>query len=439
MSLGIGIYEAMEASAVAKELTGEAWAELRRKAQAKVMKELPPELLGKYRDPEAKKAVKRLVLRVVESNQPTAHQHVKQTIVERLVNDISGYGPLEKYLDDPDITEIIVERWDKLQIEEHGALKPARGGFESEEHLRLVLERIIAPLGERLDWASPVVHARLPDGSRVCALIPPVTPAGAQVVIRKFRPGISMNDLVKWDTLPAGLARALAACVKGRLNIMVSGGTGSGKTTLLNALSEYIQPDLSIITIEKPIEMQLKHPHVRQWEARSANIEDKGEISVRFLVETALRSRPDIIIIGEVRGAEAYDLLNAMSTGHPGSMSTLHADDTAQAMDRLVAMATSAKELPGELIPGFAAEAIDLVVHATRMGDKKRRVVEVSEVIGVNEKGKIKVRPLVTYKVDQFSIEGIEGHWETTGAEFSLVNKLQDQGIKFPGWLGDMP
>lgn len=434
--MGIGIYEAMEASAAAKELTGEAWAELRRKAQAKVMKELPPELLGKYRDPEAKKAVRRLVLRVVESEQPTAHQHVKQTIVERLTNDISGYGPLEQYLDDPDITEIIVERWDRIQIEKNGALHQAEGKFESEEHLRLVLERIVAPLGERLDWASPVVHARLPDGSRVCALIPPVTPGGAQVSIRKFRPGVSMDDLVKWGTLPEELVQALAACVKGRLNIIVSGGTGSGKTTLLNALSEYIQPDLSIITIEKPIEMQLKHPHVRQWEARSANIEGKGEISIRFLVETALRSRPDIVIIGEVRGAEAYDLLNAMSTGHPGSMSTLHADDTSQAMDRLVAMATSAKELPGELIPGFAAEAIDLVVHATRMGDKKRRVVEVSQVMGVNERGKIKVQPLVVYKVDQFSTEGIQGHWESTGAEFSLVGKLRDQGIEFPGWLG---
>lgn len=431
----IGIYSAMEASASPHELSAAAWAELRRKAQNKVMQGLPPELLGRYRDPEAKAAVRRLVLQVVESEYPTYQHQVRMSIVERLTNEISGYGPLERLLDDPEVTEIIIERWDKLLIEKHGELTPYEGRFESEEHLRLVLERIIAPLGERLDWASPVVHARLPDGSRVCALIPPVTPSGAQASIRKFRPGVSMDDLVRWGALPEGLKNALAACVRGRLNIIVSGGTGSGKTTLLNALSEFIPENLSIITIEKPIEMQLKHPHVRQWEARSANIEGKGAISMSFLLETALRSRPDIIIVGEVRGAEAYALLQAMSTGHPGSMSTLHADNTSQAMDRLVAMAVAAKELPGELIPAYAAETVDLVVHVMRMADRKRRVVEVSEVVGV-ENGKIQVKPLVVYKVDRFSPDGIEGHWEETGAEFSRVGKLRDQGVEFPGWLG---
>ena len=193
------------------------------------------------------------------------------------------------------------------------------------------------------DWSSPTVDARLPDGSRVCAVIPPIAPDGTTVAIRKFRPNVSMEDLVKWGMLPESVRKGLEACVRGRLNIIVSGGTGSGKTTFLNALSEYISHKLSIITIENPVEMQLRHPNVRRWEARPPNIEGKGEVDMMSLVITALRSRPDIIIVGEVRGREAFAMMQAMNTGHLGSMTTLHANNTAQAMERLVAMVASAR------------------------------------------------------------------------------------------------
>lgn len=418
-----------------QELDKETWQRLRKKAQEKVLREAPKEILGKYRDPEAKNVVRRYIQMVVENELPSLHYQVRQTVTERLVNEIQGYGPLEQFLDNPDITEIIVERYDKIMLEEKGELKKADVKFDSEEHLRLVIERIIAPLGRRLDWASPTVDARLPDGSRVCAVIPPVSPEGTTVTIRKFRPNVSMEDLVNWGMLSEDVRKGLEACVRGRLNIIVSGGTGSGKTTFLNALSEYISHKLSVITIENPIEMQLRHPNVRKWEARPPNIEGKGEIDMMSLVITALRSRPDIIIVGEVRGREAYAMLQAMNTGHLGSMTTLHANNTAQAMERLVAMVSSAQELPKELVPAYISETIDLVIHLMRMADGKRRLVEISEVMGEKD-GKIILNPLVKFNVEKFEEGKITGRWEKIN-KFSRIDTLKDRGVSFPGFVSN--
>lgn len=429
------LYEAMEMQQSVQELDKETWQRLRKKAQEKVLREAPKEILGKYRDPEAKNVVRRYIQMVVENELPSLHYQVRQTVTERLVNEIQGYGPLEQFLDNPDITEIIVERYDKIMLEEKGELKKADVKFDSEEHLRLVIERIIAPLGRRLDWASPTVDARLPDGSRVCAVIPPVSPEGTTVTIRKFRPNVSMEDLVNWGMLSEDVRKGLEACVRGRLNIIVSGGTGSGKTTFLNALSEYISHKLSVITIENPIEMQLRHPNVRKWEARPPNIEGKGEIDMMSLVITALRSRPDIIIVGEVRGREAYAMLQAMNTGHLGSMTTLHANNTAQAMERLVAMVASAQELPKELVPAYASETIDLVIHLMRMADGKRRLVEISEVMGEKD-GKIILNPLVKFNVEKFEEGRITGRWEKVN-EFSRIDTLKDRGVSFPGFVSN--
>lgn len=427
------IYEAMETQQSVQELDKNTWQNLREKAQKKVLNEAPKEVLGKYRDPEAKNIVRRYIQMVVENELPSFNFQARQGITERLVNEIQGYGPLEQFLDDPKVTEVIVERYNKIMIEEDGELRDVNITFDSEEHLRLVIERIIAPLGRRLDWSSPTVDARLPDGSRVCAVIPPIAPDGTTVSIRKFRPNVSMEDLVKWEMLTESVRKGLEACVNGRLNIIVSGGTGSGKTTFLNALSEYISPKLSIITIENPVEMQLRHPNVRRWEARSANIEGTGEVNMMSLVITALRSRPDIIIVGEVRGKEAYAMMQAMNTGHLGSMTTLHANNTTQAMERLVAMVSSAQELPKELVPGYISETVDVVIHLMRMADGKRRVTEISEIMGEKE-GKIITNPLVEFKVDTFEDGIITGKWEKVG-EFSRVKVLQDRGVKFPGFV----
>jgi len=429
------LYEAMEMRQNMQELNKDTWQMLRQKAQEKVLRDAPKDILGKYRDSEAKSIVRKYIQMVVDNELPALPYQVRMDITDKLVDEIQGYGPLEKYLDDSNITEIIVERYDKIMVEENGELKNVDTKFDSEEHLRLVVERIIAPLGRRLDWSSPTVDARLPDGSRVCAVIPPISPDGTTVTIRKFRPNVSMDDLVKWGMLPEDVRAGLEACVRGRLNMIISGGTGSGKTTFLNALSEYISPKLSIITIENPIEMQLRHPNVRRWEARPPNIEGKGEVDMMSLVITALRSRPDIIIVGEVRGREAYAMLQAMNTGHLGSMTTLHANNTAQAMERLVAMVASAQELPKELVPAYIAETIDVVVHLMRMADGKRRLVEISEVMGEKD-GKVIMNPLVQFKVEKFEDSNIVGKWVKVG-EFSRAEVLRDRGVNFPGFVHD--
>lgn len=429
------LYEAMEMKQNMQELTKDTWQMLRQKAQEKVLRDAPKDILGKYRDSEAKSIVRKYIQMVVDNELPALPYQARMDITDKLVDEIQGYGPLEKYLDDSNITEIIVERYDKIMVEENGELKNVDTKFDSEEHLRLVVERIIAPLGRRLDWSSPTVDARLPDGSRVCAVIPPISPDGTTVTIRKFRPNVSMDDLVKWGMLPEDVRAGLEACVRGRLNMIISGGTGSGKTTFLNALSEYISPKLSIITIENPIEMQLRHPNVRRWEARPPNIEGKGEVDMMSLVITALRSRPDIIIVGEVRGREAYAMLQAMNTGHLGSMTTLHANNTAQAMERLVAMVASAQELPKELVPAYIAETIDVVVHLMRMADGKRRLVEISEVMGEKD-GKVIMNPLVQFKVEKFEDSNIVGKWVKVG-EFSRAEVLRDRGVNFPGFVHD--
>lgn len=429
------LYEAMEMRQNMQELNKDTWQMLRQKAQEKVLRDAPKDILGKYRDSEAKSIVRKYIQMVVDNELPALPYQARMDITDKLVDEIQGYGPLEKYLDDSNITEIIVERYDKIMVEENGELKNVDTKFDSEEHLRLVVERIIAPLGRRLDWSSPTVDARLPDGSRVCAVIPPISPDGTTVTIRKFRPNVSMDDLVKWGMLPEDVRAGLEACVRGRLNMIISGGTGSGKTTFLNALSEYISPKLSIITIENPIEMQLRHPNVRRWEARPPNIEGKGEVDMMSLVITALRSRPDIIIVGEVRGREAYAMLQAMNTGHLGSMTTLHANNTAQAMERLVAMVASAQELPKELVPAYIAETIDVVVHLMRMADGKRRLVEISEVMGEKD-GKVIMNPLVQFKVEKFEDSNIVGKWVKVG-EFSRAEVLRDRGVNFPGFVHD--
>lgn len=279
------------------------------------------------------------------------------------------------------------------------------------------------------------MDARLQDGSRVNIVIPPIAVDGTQMAIRKFKPNISMDKLIEYGSLTEKIKEGLTKCVQGRLNILVSGGTGSGKSTFLNALSEYIDHGLSIITIENPIELSFKHPRVRRWEARPPNIEGQGEISMRHLVINALRSRPDIIIIGEVRGSEAYDLIQAMNTGHDGSLSTCHANNTEEALKRLVAMVVSARELPRELVPSYVAGAVDLVIQLSRLKDGSRKLVEISEVIG-EENGRILTNKILRYRQTGFDENGkIIGDWEVVNEKFHKAEKLIEQGIEWNGWL----
>jgi len=418
---------------IQSNLTPLEWTDLKIKVQKEVMEKVDQKYLGKYRDTESKQVIQRQVLQAVEENSPGLNLNYKQDIVEKITNEICGYGILEQFLNDGDVTEILVEAFNKITIEKHGELEETNVAFDSEEDLRLVLDRIIMPLGRRLDMSSPTVNARLSDGSRISAVAPPVSPEGCQLTIRKFKPDITLDQLIKYGALNESIKKALIACVRGRITIFVSGGTGSGKSTFLNALSEFVDPKLSIITIEDPIELQFNHPHVRRWEAKPPNIEGTGEISMMHLVVTALRSRPDIIIVGEVRGKEAYAMIRGVRTGHPGSMTTGHADSPGEAMEQVVSMVSSSRELSPELVPKYVAGGLDLVIQLKRMADSSRKLTQIDEIIGEKD-GEILTRTLVKFEQEIYDGKKIYGKWVATGEMFTKAKDLEDRGIAFPGW-----
>ena len=306
-------------------------------------------------------------------------------LVGQLTEDVLGYGPIQQFLEDPDITEVMVNSTDEIYVERTGVIEATGRRFQSHEHLRRVIDRIVSEVGRRIDESSPMVDARLPDGSRVNAIVPPLSVDGAMLTIRKFSVvPFKTEDLIGFRTLSPRLASFLDSCVRGRASVLVSGGTGSGKTTLLNVLSGFVPDGERLITIEDAVELRLRQRHVIRLESRPPNIEGKGEVTIRDLVRNALRMRPDRIIVGEVRGAEALDMLQAMNTGHEGSLTTLHANSPRDALARLETMILMAgMELPLHAIREQIASAIDVIVHVTRLSDGSRRVTEVSEVSGM--------------------------------------------------------
>jgi pilus assembly protein CpaF len=306
----------------------------------------------------------------------------REQLQYEVLNEIVGYGPIQPFLDDPTVSEIMINGPKCIYIEREGRLQRSDKTFVDNGHVMRIIDKVIAPLGRRLDEASPMVDARLPDGSRVNAIIPPLALAGPCVTIRKFsRDPFTAEDLVSFGSMTEKMRTFLNACVKARLNVLVSGGTGSGKTTTLNVLSSFIPEDERIVTIEDAAELQLQQPHVLALESRPANIEGKGEVTIRNLVRNALRMRPDRIIVGECRGGEALDMLQAMNTGHDGSLSTLHSNSPRDTLSRLETMVLMAgTELPVRAIREQITSAIDLIVHQTRLRDGSRRINYVTEV-----------------------------------------------------------
>jgi pilus assembly protein CpaF len=304
-------------------------------------------------------------------------------LVQEVVDDIVGYGPLEPLLADDSITEVMVNGHDQIYIERGGRLEPTKASFLDDTHLIRIIERIVSQVGRRIDEASPMVDARLPDGSRVNAVIPPLSLRGPSLTIRKFsRDPFTMEDLIRFSTITKKAAEFLTACVQGKLNIVISGGTGTGKTTTLNALSAFIPNEERIITIEDAAEIQLQQEHVVTLEARPPNIEGKGEVPIRELVRNALRMRPDRIVVGEVRGAETLDMLQAMNTGHEGSLTTIHANTPRDALSRIETLVlTAGVELPVRAIREHLSNAFDLLIHMTRLVDGSRRVSHITEVL----------------------------------------------------------
>src|SRR3954451_11654400 len=309
----------------------------------------------------------------------------RRELVRQLTDDILGYGPLEPYLADDTVTEVMVNGADHVFVERSGKIERTTSRFVDDSHLMRIIDKIVSQVGGRVDEASPMVDARLPDGSRVNAIIPPLALSGPTLTIRKFsRDPYTINDLINFSTLSPRAAQFLGACVKGKLNILISGGTGTGKTTMLNAISAFIPGDERIVTIEDAAELQLQQEHVITLESRPANIEGVGEVKIRELVRNSLRMRPDRIIVGEVRGAETLDILQAMNTGHEGSLTTIHANSPRDALARLETLVlTGGIELPHRAIREQIASAFDVLVQIVRLVDGTRRVSCISEVVGM--------------------------------------------------------
>ena len=357
----------------------------------------------------------------------------RQELFEQIVAEILGYGPIQPLLADDTVTEIMVNGPKQVYVERFGKLEKTDIAFDDEEHLLRIIDRIVSPLGRRIDESSPMVDARLPDGSRINAVIPPISLVGPTLTIRKFaRIPITAEDLIKWGTISPEALEFLKACIVGRMNIVVSGGTGSGKTTLLNILSGYIPNDERIITIENAAELQLRQEHVVSLESRPPNIEGKGAITIRDLVINALRMRPDRIIVGEVRGGEALDMLQAMNTGHDGSLTTCHSNSPRDTLARLETMCLMAgMDLPLRAIREQIASALDLIVHQERMKDGSRKIVSITEVQGME--GDV----IVLSDLFQFEQTGVEngriiGRLKPTGIRPKFMSRLEAANLYLP-------
>ncbi len=349
-----------------------------------------------------------------------------------LFNDIMGYGPIEVLIQDPRYSEIMVNGPDHIYVEEKGKLKLTDLKFRDEEHLMNVIDRIVSQVGRHVDEASPMVDARLLDGSRVNAIIPPLSLVGPILTIRKFgKNPITAQQLLQFGSLSPKMLQFLEACVKGKLNIVVSGGTGSGKTTLLNVLSSYIPEDERIVTIEDAAEVQLHQEHVLTLEARPANLEGKGAITIRNLVKNALRMRPDRIIVGEVRSEETLDMLQAMNTGHDGSLTTTHANSPRDTLSRLETMVLmSGMELPLRAIRDQVSSAIDLIVQQSRLRDGTRKITSITEVVGM-EGDIISMQDIFVYETDG-SVDAngkFNGRFRATGVRPKALEKITGNGV----------
>jgi len=359
----------------------------------------------------------------------------KARVANEVLDDILGHGPLEPYLRDPDVSEIMVNGYDQIYVERGGRLYTVDAGFTDEAHLRRTIDKIVARVGRRVDESSPMVDARLPDGSRVNAVVSPVALDGSLLTIRKFaNDPFTVDDLISFGTLTPPVAALLRACVQGRMNIVIGGGTGSGKTTTLNVMSSFVPADERIITIEDAAELQLRQMHVLRLESRPPNLEGRGEIAVRDLVRNALRMRPDRIIIGEVRDGAALDMLQAMNTGHDGSITTVHSNSPRDSLSRLETMVLMAGiELPERAIREQMASAIDLIVHQTRLKDGTRRITHITEVDGMEG-------DIITLQ-DVFAFDfraGVDqdgrylGMLRSTGLRPHFLDRLADRGILIP-------
>jgi pilus assembly protein CpaF len=406
--------------------------DLKNRVQTKLLAELDPNM-DVTKTAQVRQVIQNLFEQILNEEGIVLSRPERARLFDQITAEILGFGPLQQLLEEDSVTEIMVNGATHIYVERAGRIFRVQNSFESNEHVMRIIERIVSPLGRRIDESSPYVDARLPDGSRVNAVIPPISLVGPVLTIRKFSKNpITVEQMVQYGSLTPESVQFLAACVKARVNIVISGGTGSGKTTLLNVLSSYIPAEERIITIENAAELQLRQEHVVTLESRPANIEGRGEITIRELVINALRMRPDRIIVGEIRDAAALDMLQAMNTGHDGSMTTCHSNSPRDTLSRIETMALMAgMDLPMRAIREQIASAIELIIHQERMRDGTRKVVNITGVVGM-EGDVITMEDIFIFEQVGFENNRVIGRLHPTGIRPKFEEKIQFAGIRLP-------
>jgi pilus assembly protein CpaF len=419
------------ASASSAQSQRNAYQDLRRRVQNKLIATLDPKM-DVSQTKEVRASIQQLYDQLLNEESIILSKPERAQMFNQIVAEILGFGPLQQLLEDDDITEVMVNGPKSIYVEKSGKLQRVKVSFTDDEHVNRIIERIVAPLGRRIDESSPYVDARLPDGSRVNAVIPPISLVGPVLTIRKFaKDPITVTDLIeKYGTITREAVGFLQACVKARMNVVISGGTGSGKTTLLNVVSGFIPNDERIVTIENAAELQLRQEHVVVLESRASNIEGRGEVTIRDLVINCLRMRPDRIIVGEIRGGEAIDMLQAMNTGHDGSLTTAHSNSPRDTLSRLETMTLMAgMDLPVRVIREQIASAVDVIIHQERMRDGSRKVTYITEVAGM-EGDIITLTDLFVFEQSGFEDGKVLGQLRPTGLRPKFMDRFEAAGIR---------
>ena len=406
---------------------------------AKLIDELDLSALDKLDDETMRRRVRGIVSEIIKKEDMAMSAAEEASFADAVMDEMTGLGPIEPLLKDDSIADILINGCNQVYVERHGKLQIAPVRFADNDHLLRIVQRIVSAVGRRVDESQPLVDARLLDGSRVNAAVSPIAIDGPLVSIRKFsKSPLTMDKLVGFGAIPQPVADFILGAVKCRASTVISGGTGSGKTTLLNALSSAISPDERLITIEDAAELQLQQPHVARMETRPPNIEGKGEIRQRELVKNALRMRPDRVILGEVRSEEAFDMLQAMNTGHEGSMATIHANNPRDALTRLEQMVMmGGMKISEEAIRGQIASAVNFIVQATRLSDGSRKVVSIAEITGM-EGAVVQMQEIFRFERTGTTDEGkVLGHFAATGLRPQFLDEMERRGVRMPAGLFD--
>jgi pilus assembly protein CpaF len=413
--------------------------ELKTKIHARLMDAMDLSLIGTVEEKVLRQEIRRLTEKIVVEEKFPLNYAEREKLFKEIQDEVMGLGPLEPFMEDPTVSDILVNTYQHIYVERFGKLEPTEARFKDDAHLRKIIEKIVSAVGRRIDESCPMVDARLADGSRVNAIIPPLAIDGPLVSIRRFAVDpLELENLLSLKTLTPEVGELIKGIVRAKLNVLISGGTGSGKTTMLNVLSRFIPANERIVTIEDSAELQLKQEHVGRMETRPANIEGKGEVTQRDLVRNSLRMRPDRIIVGEVRGGEVLDMLQAMNTGHDGSLSTIHANSPRDALMRLETLvAMSGLNIPALSVKRYISSALNVIIHLSRLVDGSRKVTSIQEVSGME--GETVTLQEIFY-FEQTGVDsqgGVKGRFRARGVRPRFVEKFKAMGIQVPPTLFD--